>query len=163
MGESRDADRICVSCKSEIPFDAAFCPDCGHDYRSPTNIQGSNKVEGVLPIVGGLAVLVAGLMEVVGGVAAMSTWSTYFDGGQSEAYWLQFVYSITFIVAGLVAIVGGWRATKSRDLAFSLASGLASFAFVGLTLGGVNLLFGASELSLAGVILIAMARGEFKS
>lgn len=163
MDDVSRPSRICVVCQRDIPDEAAFCPNCGHNYSGPASLEMGHKVRSALPIVGGLAVLIAGLIHIANGVAWISTSDVYYDEGEADAFNVVFMYAIVSIASGLIAVAGGLSATKSRNLAFSLAGGFAAFGAVGLVLSGVPTLFNASSLALAGLIIIAIAHEEFDS
>jgi len=155
--------RICVVCQKDLSYDAAFCPNCGHNYGGPTGSETSRKMGSLLPVIGGLAILVAGLMHIANSVVTICTGGTYYDADETNAYNLVMIHSVVYMIAGLIAVVGGLRATRRKDLAFSLASGFCAFVVIGLAISGIPSLFYASYLALAGVILVAMAQEEFDS
>ncbi|MEM0344064.1 MAG: hypothetical protein QXU73_07470 [Thermoplasmata archaeon] len=141
--------RNCVSCGRTISWDANVCPYCGHDYR--TQAVAPAKKESVMPLIGGILILIAGLIEigygamlVVGGSAASSI---PLVGGELGGIFA--ICGAILVVLGIFALLGGVFAIQRKN--FGLA-----------VLGGVLGLLGWFIPALIGLILIAVSKDEFK-
>ena len=165
MDADAKSSRICVSCQRDISNDALFCPYCGHSYGDRSRLQTGRSVSSILPIVGGLAILVAGLIDLGNGLLSFANTGPYLDNGVSELLGMIYLYAIVLIFSGVVAVIAGSRAMQRRNLAFSLAGGFVSVGVAGLSLLSYSYLslFYTSQLGLIGIILIAIARDEFDS
>jgi hypothetical protein len=137
--------RSCVQCGRQIPWDANVCQYCGHDYRAQA--QGPPKKKGVLPVVGGVLVIIAALIELIAGGILVTGGTFLFDltWGASGVITL---CGVVILVLGIVAILGGIFAIQRKHF------GLAVLGAI-LSLGGL-FIFG-----LIGIILIAVGRDDF--
>lgn len=149
MGTSTPSTRNCVSCGRTIAWDANVCQYCGHDYRA--GAAPPAKKESVMPVIGGILILIAGLIElgyggllVAGGSAADSIPVVGGDVGDILA-----VCGAIMIILGIIALIGGIFAIQRKN--FGLA-----------VLGGVLGLLGWFIPALIGLILVAISKDEFK-
>jgi hypothetical protein len=161
MDKSVSPQRVCVVCLKEISDEAKFCPNCGHNYGGPANLEMGKKVGSIIPVVGGLAILVVGLLNLGNGIIGILNTGavTDFEGDLGGLYVLG---GVVMILTGIIAAIAGGLAMQSRNLVFSLAGGFASLTSVGLSAFGIGLnMFYASQLALIGIILIAISHEEF--
>ena len=142
--------RNCVQCGRSIAMDANVCPYCGHDYRAVAAAPPAKK-QTAMPLIGGILIIIAGLLEIVyggmmavGGSAANSIPVVGDDIGNILA-----VCGAILIILGLVALLGGVFALQRKS--FGLA-----------VLGGILGLAGWFIPALIGLILVAISREEFK-
>jgi len=140
--------RTCVSCGRQIPWDANVCQYCGHDYRAQAGAAPPKK-KGVLPVVGGVLIIVAALAEFVVGGLAISSGEIVggVDFGTGVGDIIQ-VCGIVFIVLGIIAVLGGVFAIMRKHFGLAILGGI-------LGLGGF-FIFG-----LIGLILVAIGREDF--
>ncbi len=139
--------RTCVQCGRQIPWDANVCQYCGHDYRAEA--QAAPKKKGILPVVGGVFVLIAGLAELASGGLLIS--SGEFVGGFDLGTGVHNILTVcgaVWIVLGIIAILGGIFAIQRKHFGLAILGAI-------LGLGGY-FIFG-----LIGIILIAVGRNDF--
>jgi len=139
--------RTCVQCGRQIPWDANVCQYCGHDYRAQA--QAPPKKKGILPVLGGVFVIIAGLVELISGGILISGGEMLggFDLG-SGFHNILTICGVVWIVLGIVAILGG---------IFSIQRKHFGLAILGAILG----LGGYFIFALIGIILIAVGREDF--
>jgi len=149
MGASNPATRNCVSCGRSIPWDANVCQHCGHDYRA--GAAPPAKKETVMPLIGGILIIIGGLVEVASGgwliVGGSAAGSVPVIGSDVED--ILTICGAIWLILGLVAILGGVFAIQRKN--FGLA-----------VLGGVLGLPGYFLPALIGLILVAISKDEFK-
>jgi predicted nucleic acid-binding Zn ribbon protein len=162
MDKKGAPERICVVCMKDIPTEARFCPNCGHNYTESGNLEMGKKVGTVLPVIGGLLILVAGLVQVASGFVAIANLGLYNAPDTPRILGINALDGIVLMVTGLIAAMGGWMAIARKNLVLSLTGGIISVGIVGLVFGSVSFAFAASQLALVGVILVALAHDEFK-
>jgi predicted nucleic acid-binding Zn ribbon protein len=155
-------ERICVVCMKDIPTEARFCPNCGHNYTELGDLEMGKKVGTVLPVLGGLLILVVGLVQIANGLVAIANLALYIGPDTSSVLGLSALDGVIILVTGLIAAIGGWSAIARKNLVLSLTGGIISLGVVGLVYGYGTNAFYATQLALVGIILIAIAHDEFK-
>lgn len=152
--------RNCVSCGKTIAWDANVCQYCGHDYRTQMAAP-AKKEKGVLSLVGGVLILIAGIMGLFMGAIFLAVNSIDFGsygldvGGVSDTlHNILTVCGIIFIVLGLVALLGGFFGIQRKHFGLVILGGVLGL----FTLGPYML---GSILALVGLILVAVAKGDF--
>lgn len=155
MGTSaQPSARQCVSCGKEIANDANVCQYCGHDYRAPA-VGPAPAKQSALPIVGGVLILIGALLEVlmglaiVGSIGALDSFMLVDVEGIDAFQDIVTVCGIIWLVMGLIGILGGIFAITRKHFGLAI-------------LGGVFALPGFGVFALIGIILVAVARKEFK-
>ena len=148
MTSGQQQTRSCVSCGRQIPWDANVCQSCGHDYRAQA--QGAPpKKKGVLPVVGGVLIIIAALAEFAVGGLAIS--SGEFIGGIDLGTGvgdIMTICGVVFIVLGIIAVLGGVFAVMRKHFGLAILGGI-------LGLGGFFI------FALIGIILVAVGRDDF--
>lgn len=149
MGTGNPATRNCVQCGRAFAWDANVCPYCGHDYRAQA--MAPAKKESVMPVIGGILIIIAGLIELgYGGLLAVGSSSASSipvvggDVGNILA-----VCGAILIILGIIAILGGVFAIQRKSFGIAV-------------LGGIFGLLGWFIPGLIGLILVAISRDEFK-
>ena len=145
--------RRCVSCGREIAMDANVCQYCGHDYRMQAAPAGP-KEKSLLPVVGGILILIGGLLEILMGVGLVfssgvldSIMLVDFEGVDFVEDLLDICGAI-FIILGIIGVLGGIFGVLRKSY------GLA-------VLGGVFALPGWFVPALIGLILVAISKKDF--
>lgn len=136
--------RNCVSCGRAIAWDANVCQYCGYDYRQPA--PGTVKKEkGVLPIVGGILILIPALGYLWTGAVLATGGQAMFDlfFGVSGILTL---CGVIVLILGIIALLGGIFAIMRKFWGLAL-------------LGGIFVI--PSILGLIGMILIAVSHKDF--
>ncbi len=125
-----------------------MCPYCGHDYRVAMAGQGmAPKKESAMPIVGGILVIIASLIELgVGGLFAAG--GTALFGVSLGATGFLVACGAIVIILGIIALLGGIFAIQRKHFGIAV-------------LGGIFSLLGLFIFGLIGLILIAVSRDEF--
>ena len=137
--------RNCVNCGRSIAWDANVCPYCGHDYRAAMAGAPQQKKETVMPVLGGVFVLLASLAYIlVGGV--LTAGSTVLLGVSLGSTAVGVVCGIIVLVLGLVALLGAINAIQRKNFTLSLIGGIVVIPTL---------------LGLIGFILIIVAKDEF--
>jgi hypothetical protein len=62
MQASSGQTRTCVQCGRAIAFDVNVCPYCGKDYRAGADQAAKPKEDSILPVVGGVLVIIGALI-----------------------------------------------------------------------------------------------------
>ena len=153
--------RNCVSCGKSIAWDANVCQYCGHDYRA--QMAGPPKKEkGVISLVGGVMILIAGIMGLFMGAMFLAVNSIDFGsygldvaGLSDTLHNILTVCGVIFIVLGLVALLGGFFGIQRKHFGLVILGGVLGL----FTLGPYML---GSILALVGLILVAVAKGDFE-
>ncbi len=163
MDTRTQSDRICVVCMKDMPAEANFCPNCGHSYADIAEVEMGKKVGSILPIIGGLSILVVGLMDIASGLVSIGDYAAYpsYESGIGILR-LQALAGVVLIVVGIIALFSGWLAFNRRYLGFSLAGAISALGSIGVIWGTSNHAFLATSLALVGVIFIALAMDEFE-
>jgi hypothetical protein len=135
--------RNCVSCGRTISWDANVCPYCGHDYRG-TMAGVPQKKETAMPTIGGILIILASLVYLVGGgiVTAGSSFFITMGGGAGV------ICGVGLLVLGIISFLGGIFAIQRKNFAIALIGGI----FVVITVIG-----------LIGLILVAVSKDEFSN
>ncbi len=134
---------FCPKCGREAARNGLFCSGCGHGLAvvPPANRNHLSLVGGILEIVsGGLVVLFSVFFFLVMGIAA-----TEEDGPPA----LLLLLPLALVAMGALGIAGGVCALKRRKWGLALA-------------GAIAVLLPASELGIAALVLVALARDEFQ-
>lgn len=153
--------RVCVLCQKHIPDDANVCPHCGHDYRLVMTGQAWEEEKTPLPPIGGAIIALSGVSQVVSGLL----WLFGFEFGfRTEEDRLEAIYwtiGLAMILVGAFAIAVSPFAMTRRRLVLSLAGGVAALG--GGTLATMyTLSIATGSLGLVGLLLVAIARDEFR-
>ncbi|MDQ1372402.1 MAG: Zinc-ribbon protein [Candidatus Thermoplasmatota archaeon] len=142
------SSRMCVQCGKSIAMDANVCQYCGKDYRvQPAPV----KKQTVMPLIGGILVIIAALTEIYSGLVVAFWGDTMnslmpVDLGFDT---LTLICGLVFIILALIALIGGIFAIQRKK--WSLAIVGAVFSLLG----------GYFILPLVGLILIAVSKSEF--
>lgn len=151
--------RNCVQCGRSIAFDANVCQYCGHDYRVAIAGPAPPKEKGVLSIIGGALLVVAGLMGLAVGAVLLT-----FDLSELEAYVgidvgliEDFIRTcgIIMIVLSLIPVLGGLMGVLRKHWGLAVLGGV-----VGLLLVATPYFLG-SILSLIGLVLVLVSKSDF--
>lgn len=137
--------RKCVSCGRDIAWDANVCQYCGHDYRVVMGGAAPPKKESVMPVIGGVLILLASLgYLVVGGIfAAGSTVLLDASLGTSAA---GVACGIVVLLLGILCLLGGIFAIQRKHFGLALVAGILVIP---------------SILGLIGLILVIVSKDEF--
>jgi hypothetical protein len=140
------AARNCVSCGRSISWDANVCPYCGHDYRMAMAGPAAQKKESVMPVIGGILVLIVGLIYLGGGgviaAAGGSVW--WIDVGASG---VAIACGVIVLLIGIMVLLGGIFAIQRKHFGLALVASILAFP---------------SILGIIGFILILVSRDEFR-
>ncbi|MGQ9586941.1 MAG: hypothetical protein ACUVT7_00970 [Thermoplasmata archaeon] len=121
-----------------------MCQYCGHDYRqaAPSAVQ---KEKGVLPIVGGILILLSSLGYLWTGAVLATGGTALFDVtfGMSGIVTL---CGVIVLLLGIIALLGGVFAIMRKHWGLAL-------------LGGILVI--PSILGLIGMILVAVSHKDF--
>lgn len=154
------ATRQCVSCGRTIDWNSNVCPYCGHDYRMiQAGLAPPQKERSVLPVVGGVLIIIAGLVAI--GLGAMfMTFDTHelqeimadveYDISLSELEDAVLACGTISIIFGLIAVVGGVFALVRKHFGLAVVGGIFAIMGLGFILG------------LIGLILVAVGRSSFE-
>lgn len=137
--------RNCVSCGRSISWDANVCPYCGHDFRMAAAGQAAAKKQTVMPVLGGVFILIASLGWIVIG-AWMAIAGEAFMGITIGTSAILTACGAIMILLGIIALLGGIFAIQRKHFGLAI-------------LGGVFVL--PSILGLVGLILVAVSHDEF--
>jgi hypothetical protein len=153
--------RPCVACGRDIPWEANVCTYCGHDYRiSP--LEAPVKRQTSLPIFGGLAIVIGGLLAILMAIVLlMMTVNDFQDlgglnlGNTTPEDFVAFAHQcgMVDIVFGAIAIVGGVFALTRKHFGLAVTGGVFAILGLGLLIG--------SLLGLIGLILVVVSRKDF--
>jgi len=163
MTSAGGTTRNCVKCGKSIAFDANVCPYCGHDYRAVmAGPVAAPHEKGMLSIVGGIMILIAGIMGLaIGGILfAINTndFNQYglgnLSGLDSTIHNILMVCGAIFIILGIIAVVGGFFGVRRQHFGLVILGGVMGL----FCIGPYGL---ASLLALVGLILVAVARKDF--
>ena len=138
--------RNCVSCGRSIAWDANVCPYCGHDFRAVMAGAPQQKQETVMPVLGGVFILLPSLAYLLLGavVAAGSTIALPFSLGGSA---IGVVCGVILLILGVVGLMGAINAIQRKDYAFAIVGGIVVIPTL---------------LGLIGFILVLMSKSEFR-
>lgn len=155
--------RQCVSCGRTINWNSNVCPYCGHDYRmAQLGPAVPQKERSMLPVIGGVLILIAGLAALGMGVAFMAfdaqdieNWvdPAELDMSLSDLDDMLFTCGAIVIVFGVIAVLGGVLAIVRKRFVLAVVGGIFSILGVGFVVGAV--------LGLIGLILVAVGRRSF--
>lgn len=154
--------RLCVSCGRTISFDANVCPYCGHDYRMPAYAMAPPPRKSMLPVAGGVLILVAGVLALVMGVFYLALdVSEIRESGATipgeisdeDLENIMVICGSLCLIFGIIAIVGGFFGMTRKNFALAIVGGIFGLLGVGFFIGAL--------LAIIGLILIAMSRKEF--
>ncbi|MGD9962739.1 MAG: DUF2116 family Zn-ribbon domain-containing protein [Thermoplasmata archaeon] len=142
------SSRMCVQCGKSIPMDANVCQYCGKDYRVQ---PAPAKKQTVMPLIGGILVLISALYLIYGGVA------TAFLSGAVGDFMpvdvgldsLVLVCGLFILVLGLIGLLGAIFAIQRKKWTLALIG--AIFCLPSLYV----------IVPLVGLILIAVSKDEF--
>jgi len=156
--------RQCVSCGRTIEWHSNVCSYCGHDYRTPLPGVAPPKNESrVLPVIGGVLILIAGLAALGMGVwfMALDTQAIQdleidldqFDMSLSELDDILFTCGAITMVFGVIAVIGGVFAIVRKHFGLAAVGGVFSILGLGFGVGAV--------VGLIGLILVTIGRRSF--
>jgi hypothetical protein len=141
---SQGKTRNCVSCGRAIAWDANVCQYCGHDFRQEA--PGTAKKEkGMMPIAGGILILLSSLGYIWMGAALATGGAALFDVTFGMSGVLELCGAIVLIL-GIIALLGGVFAIMRRYWGLAL-------------LGGILVI--PTILGLVGMILVAVSHKDF--
>lgn len=126
-----------------------MCQYCGHDYRAGAPGTAPAKKQSALPLVGGILIIIAGIVELISGVWMIAGGSAFMDFGIVDVGDILMICGAIWALFGLIALLGGFFAIKRQH--FGLA-----------VLGGILGLGGYFIFALIGLILVAISREEFE-
>lgn len=151
--------RMCVTCGRQIPNDANVCPQCGHDYRA-TMAGPAPKKKTVMPVIGGVLILIAGIMGLAAGGILLAI-----DLDELDQYGLNVagdmledimtVCGIIFLILGILAVLGGLFGVMRKHWGLAILGGVVGLFVLGPWMLG-------SLFALIGLILVAVSKGEFE-
>jgi len=135
-----------VSCGRSIAWDANVCPFCGYDYRGAM-AGAPQKKESAMPVIGGILIILASLIELAGG-GILIAGGTAFFGLSLGSSGILVACGVVLAIVGIVALLGGIFSIQRKHFGLAILGGI-------LSLGGFFI------LGLIGLILVAVARDEF--
>ncbi len=154
--------RNCVACGKTIAWDANVCQYCGHDYRAAMAGPAVKKEKGVVSLVGGVLILIAGIMGLLMAAILLAVNSINFGsygldiaGIDNTLHDILTVCGVIFLVLGLVALVGGFFGIQRKHFGLVILGGVLGL----FTLGPYML---GSILALVGLILVAVGKNDFE-
>jgi hypothetical protein len=158
------ATRQCVSCGRTIDWHSNVCPYCGHDYRmAQTAPAAPEKGDSILPVIGGVLILIAGLAAIgMGGMfMALDVQEIQdafvdlegYDLTPSELDDILTACGAMALIFGVIATIGGVFAIMKKHFGLAVVGGIFAILGVGLFVGSV--------LGLIGLILVAVGRSSF--
>ena len=163
MASAGGTTRNCVQCGRAIANDANVCPYCGHDYRSVmAGPAAAPHEKGVLSIVGGILILIAGVMGLaIGGIFFAINTSDLskfgfgsISGLEDTIHNILMVCGAIFVILGIIAVVGGFFGVRRQHFGLVILGGVLGIFCIGPYFLG-------SLLALVGLILVAVARKDF--
>lgn len=152
--------RNCVKCGRTIAWDANVCQYCGHDYRAQASAAPPHE-KGVLSLVGGIFILIAGLMGIFAGIILLTISFDNLDkygidvaGATDMVEDILRVCGAIWLIFGLIALLGGVFGIMRKHFALVILGGIFGLLCFGpYALGSI--------LALVGLILVAVARKDF--
>jgi len=145
-----------------MPMDANVCPTCGHDYRQPAVMAPVKHEKGIVSVVGGILILIAGIMGLaMGGIMLAIDVDDLDQWGVDVTGTLDFIEDILtvcgaiFIILGLIAVLGGIFGVMRKHWGLAILGGVLGLFVIGP-------LFLGSILALIGLILVAVSRKDFE-
>ena len=152
--------RNCVNCGRSIAWDANVCQYCGHDYRAQAAGPAPHE-KGVLSLVGGIFILIAGLMGIFAGIVLLTINLDQLDqygidvaGATDIIEDILKVCGAIWLIFGLIALMGGAFGIMRKHFGLVILGGVFGLLCVGpYALGSI--------LALVGLILVAVARKDF--
>ena len=155
--------RQCVSCGRRIDWNSNACPYCGHDYRmAQPGPAAPQKERSILPVIGGVLILIAGLAALGMGVAFMAfdaqdieDWVDLdeLDVSLSELDDILFTCGAVVMVFGVIGVLGGVFAIVRKHFSLAVVGGIFSILGLGFVVGAV--------VGLIGLILVFVGRSSF--
>lgn len=140
---------MCVQCGKSITQDANVCPYCGKDYRAQAAPAAKKKT--VMPLIGGILVIIAALTEIYSGLV-LAFWSDTMNSLLPVDFGfdtLLLACGMIILIVGIIALIGGIFAIQRKKWSLSLVGAIFSL------FGGYFI------LPLIGLILIAVSKSEF--
>jgi hypothetical protein len=160
--QSAPSQRKCVTCGRDMPMDANVCPTCGHDYRQPAMMAPVKHEKGIVSVVGGILILIAGIMGLaMGGIFLVIDVDDLDQLGVDVTGMLDFIEDLltvcgaVFIILGLIAVLGGIFGVMRKHWGLAILGGVLGLFVIGP-------LFLGSILALIGLILVAVSRKDFE-
>jgi hypothetical protein len=160
--QSAPSQRKCVTCGRDMPMDANVCPTCGHDYRQPAMMSPVKHEKGIVSVVGGILILIAGIMGLaMGGIFLVIDVDDLDQLGVDVTGMLDFIEDLltvcgaVFIILGLIAVLGGIFGVMRKHWGLAILGGVLGLFVIGP-------LFLGSILALIGLILVAVSRKDFE-
>jgi hypothetical protein len=145
-----------------MPMDANVCPTCGHDYRQPAMMAPVKHEKGIVSVVGGILILIAGIMGLaMGGIFLVIDVDDLDQLGVDVTGMLDFIEDLltvcgaVFIILGLIAVLGGIFGVMRKHWGLAILGGVLGLFVIGP-------LFLGSILALIGLILVAVSRKDFE-
>jgi len=160
------APRYCAWCGTGVSIDEKVCPVCRRDpsglpprprqtLNAAVTAAEASAPTSKLPIAG-ILLIGAGILEIA---AALRVWTTDLSGAgipaEIDVSGMIAACGTVFFVLGLVALVGSYSALRRDSFVLAISASIAGLLGLGLySLGSV--------MSLMALILIVIARGEFR-
>ena len=160
MVSGTPSTRNCVKCGRSIAWDANVCQYCGHDYRAGAAAPPPHE-KGMLSVIGGVFILIAGLMGIFAGVILLTI-----DLNDLDQYGIDVAGSVDmledilkvcgaiWLIFGLIALMGGVFGIMRKHFALVILGGIFGLlCLCPYALGSI--------LALLGLILVAVGRKDF--
>ena len=167
-----DAMGVCVNCGRAVCRDCRlilgnkiYCQVCADEIFGTMPITVPVRDRSASLTTGGILSIVAGALGLVGSFVMFMFIASYYEEWMwqgSSFGWVLVFYLVPTLLC-VPAVVGGILALRRKAFGFALAGaicGIFGGPFFGL--GGMTLSMPSSLIAIAAVVLIAMARGEFK-
>jgi len=154
--------RTCVSCGRSISFDANVCPYCGHDYRRPVYAMPPPPQKSLMPVAGGVLILVAGILAIVMGMFYFTLDVNDLENSgvtippemsEEDLQSVMYVCGTVLLIFGVIAVIGGFFGLTRKHFSLGIVGGIFGLLGIGFLLGAL--------LALIGLILLAVSRKEF--
>lgn len=149
MGTPQEPNpRMCVQCGKSIPMDANVCQYCGKDYRVQ---PAPAKKQTVMPMIGGILVLVSALYLIYAGVNIAFLSGTVgsmmpVDVGLDD---IMLVCGLMILILGLIGLLGAIFAIQRKKWSLAIVGAVFSLPALWVI------------IPLIGLILIAVSKDEF--
>ena len=156
--------RQCVTCGRSIDWHSNVCSYCGHDYRmAQSGPAPPQRESSILPVIGGVLILIAGLAALGMGVMFMAldahdVQEMMVDLGEydisfSELEEILSVCGAMVAIFGVIAVIGGAFAIIRKHFGLAVVGGIFAILGMGFGVGAV--------VGLVGLILVAVGRSSF--
>ncbi len=136
-------------------MDANVCQHCGHDFRAPAEGPAPPKKKTVMPVIGGVLIMVGGLIALMWGLALIGTMDTLDSMVPVDVEGMDMLEDLVntcgaiLVICGLIGVLGGIMGILRKSFGLAIV-------------GGIFALPGFFILGLIGLILVAISKEEFK-